>query len=166
MREETRRILLEAAVIVLLGVVVGLSFNFRLVMNVFRGHDVISQMPASKSPGIESRYPDPVDLQDVRELAREGAVVIDARPEDLFAAGRLPGARSLPLEEVKGRIGGFRRDFPLTTTLVIYCSGYGCPDSFDLAMRLLREGYRDVRVFEGGFAEWRDAGLPVAKGAP
>lgn len=166
MREETRRILLEAAVILILGVVVGLSFNFRLVINAFRGHDAISQTPASPSAGTESRYPAPVDLQEVRELAREGAVLVDARTEELFAAGHIPGARSLPLGEVKVRIGEFRREFPLTMTLVTYCSGYGCPDSFDLAMRLLREGYRDVRVFEGGFPEWRDAGFPLAKGAP
>jgi 3-mercaptopyruvate sulfurtransferase SseA len=48
--------------------------------------------------------------------------------------------------------------------LVLYCSGYGCPDSFDLGIILLAEGYRDVRVFEGGFPEWADAGLPVERG--
>jgi rhodanese-related sulfurtransferase len=45
---------------------------------------------------------------------------------------------------------------------VTYCSGFGCPDSFDLGMRLIETGYRDVRVFEGGYPEWRDAGLAVA----
>jgi 3-mercaptopyruvate sulfurtransferase SseA len=29
-------------------------------------------------------------------------------------------------------------------------------------MRLIETGYRDVRVFEGGYPEWRDAGLAVA----
>ena len=53
----------------------------------------------------------------------------------------------------------------MTTRLVVYCSGYGCPDSFDLAMRLLAAGYRDVLVFEGGFPAWQDAGLPVMTGA-
>jgi rhodanese-related sulfurtransferase len=48
--------------------------------------------------------------------------------------------------------------------LVIYCNGYGCPDSFDLGLRLIEAGYRDVRVFEGGLPEWRDAGLPVIEG--
>jgi 3-mercaptopyruvate sulfurtransferase SseA len=31
-------------------------------------------------------------------------------------------------------------------------------------MLLLRAGYRDVRVFEGGLPQWRDAGLPVEAG--
>jgi len=51
-------------------------------------------------------------------------------------------------------------------TLMLYCSGFGCPDSFDLGERLLAEGYLDVRVYEGGFPEWRDAGLPVEKETP
>ena len=50
--------------------------------------------------------------------------------------------------------------------MILYCSGYGCPDSFDLGQILLEEGFRDVRVYEGGMPEWRDQGLPVEKGAP
>jgi rhodanese-related sulfurtransferase len=164
--EETRRILLEAAIIFFLGAVIGLSFNFRLVMNAFSGTGGVSEVSVNPVTGAESRYPVPVDLQTIRELAGEGVVLVDARPAELYAQGHLPDARSLPLGEVDARIGDFRRQYPPSTTLVTYCSGYGCTDSFDLAERLLREGYRDVRVFEGGFPEWRDTGLPVAKGAP
>ena len=46
--------------------------------------------------------------------------------------------------------------------IITYCSGFGCPDSFDLGVLLIELGYQDVRVFEGGYPEWRDAGLPVA----
>jgi rhodanese-related sulfurtransferase len=46
--------------------------------------------------------------------------------------------------------------------IITYCSGFGCPDSFDLGMTLIDVGYLDVLVFEGGFPEWRDAGLPIA----
>ena len=47
-------------------------------------------------------------------------------------------------------------------TVIAYCSGFGCPDSFDLGVLLIESGYQDVRVFEGGYPEWRDAGLAVA----
>ncbi len=58
----------------------------------------------------------------------------------------------------------FQRTIPAGRTLITFCSGYGCPDSFDLAVLLQQAGYRDVRVFEGGFPQWRDAGLPVEAG--
>ncbi len=53
-----------------------------------------------------------------------------------------------------------RREQPL----VVYCSGYDCHDSRDLATRLLAAGYRTVYVFEGGYPEWRDAGYPTREG--
>lgn len=162
---EFSRILLEAAVVLALGVLLGLALNYRLVLNVLEGK---AAAPAALSPTREEEalYPAPVELAEVRELADRGAVLVDARAREIYLEGHLPGARSLPLGDVEELIGSFRNEVSSDAVLVTYCSGYGCPDSFDLAVRLLREGYRDVRVFEGGFPEWRDAGLPVAEGAP
>jgi rhodanese-related sulfurtransferase len=53
---------------------------------------------------------------------------------------------------------------PEDRPLITYCNGYGCPDSYDLAVLLLEAGYRRVWVFEGGFPAWRDAGLPAKRG--
>jgi rhodanese-related sulfurtransferase len=113
-----------------------------------------------------SLLPQPVLLAEVRELVNSGAVPVDARDGALFSDGHLPGAVSLPLGEVESRLAGFRQQVAEGKTLVAYCNGYGCPDSFDLGQLLIKAGYRDVRVFEGGFPEWRDAGLPVLKGQP
>lgn len=162
MSTETRRILLEAAVIFILGVVVGLSFNYRLVMNAFSGRTPVP--PTVESPGPGARFPLPAALQEVQQLIGEGAVLVDARAPELYREGRLPGARSLPLGEVESLLDSFREAVPVDAVVIAYCSGFGCPDSFDLGVRLLAEGYRDVRVFEGGFPEWRDAGLPVERG--
>lgn len=161
MTAETRRILLEASVIVLLGVVLGLSFNGRLLLNVFSGRP---PQPADAQPG--TLYPVPVPLAEVRELAAEGAVLVDARAAELYAEGHLPGARSLPLAEMDEQLAAFRQTVPADAVVITYCNGYGCPDSFDQGVRLLQSGWRDVRVFEGGYPEWRDAGLPLEQGAP
>ena len=162
MTAETRRILLEAAVIILLGGVLGLSFNGRLLMNVFSG-----QLPPTKVEfAPQSLYPFPADLGEVRDLLAAGAILVDARTAELYADGHLPGARSLPLGEMDAQLEAFRQEVPTDAVIITYCSGYGCPDSFDQGMRLLAEGWRDVRVFEGGYPDWRDAGLPVEGGAP
>ena len=141
-RSETRRILLEAAVIVLLGAVLGLSFNYRLVMNAFSGR---APLPPAETAPTQAPFPLPASLAQVQELAAAGAVLIDARAPELYAEGHLPGARSLPLEALTAGVAALRRDVPTEAVLVTYCSGFGCPDSFDLGVALLQSGWREVR---------------------
>lgn len=155
------RTFFEALLLAVLGLLLGLLVNHRLVLAASSGH--LTQVPAAQA--LQSHLPQPVLLDEVRELLRSGALPVDARDTSLYADGHLPGALSLPLGEVETGLPHFRQRVASARTLVIYCNGYGCPDSFDLGMRLLSEGFSDVRVFEGGFPEWRDAGLTVATGA-
>ncbi|BCR06053.1 sulfurtransferase [Desulfuromonas versatilis] len=171
MSAEFRRIALEAVVIFVLGVVLGLSFNTQLVMDAFSGKvkaplRLVQEPPADEGNPNALRFPIPVELAQVRELLAGGAIAVDARAWEVYLEGHLPGAWSLPLGEVDSALAGFAAKVPRDAVLVIYCSGFGCPDSFDLGVRLLTEGYEDVRVYEGGFPEWRDAGLNVEKGEP
>lgn len=156
------RTLLDAILIAALGATIGLAVNHRLVGDAFSGR---LAAPAAVAATPAARLPQPVLLAEVRELAATGAVPVDARDAALYAEGHLPGAISLPLGEADARLAGFRAQVDVRRTLVLYCNGYGCPDSFDLGLQLIKAGYQDVRVFEGGFPEWRDAGLPVEKGA-
>jgi rhodanese-related sulfurtransferase len=157
----SRRNLLDAALIAVLGAALGLAVNHRLVSDAFTGR------LSSPDPVVEqsnTRLPQPVLLAEVRELIATGALLVDARDGALYADGHLSGAIRLPLGEVEALLEDFRGKVDPARTLILYCSGYGCPDSFDLGLRLIADGYRDVRVFEGGFPEWRDAALPVDKG--
>lgn len=154
------RTLLQSAVIAALGLLVGLMINHRLVLDAFRGR---LAPPATAVQTAAGQLPQPVLLAEVRDLLDSGARPVDARDAAQFADGHLPGAISLPLGEFNAQLDGFRRQVAADETLVLYCSGYGCPDSFDLGLLLIATGYLDVRVFEGGLPEWRDAGLPVAK---
>lgn len=156
-----QRNLIEVALIAALGVLAGLAVNHRTVLDAFAGK---LAAPAPAAAAEERRLPQPVLLAESRELAGTGALLVDARDGALYADGHLPGARSLPFGEAEALLPEFRAQVAADRTLVLYCSGYGCPDSFDLGLLLLAEGYRDVRVFEGGFPEWRDAGLPVEGG--
>lgn len=161
------RILLEALVIVALGVVIGLSANLGLIHKVLLGEPPgdVQQSEAQVATQTETAYPQPVDLASVQHLTDTGqALLIDARIKELFSEGHLPKARPLPLDEIDRLLTTFQQDVPLETTLIVYCNGYGCPDSFDLALLLINAGYRDVRVFEGGVPEWQDAGLPIIQG--
>jgi rhodanese-related sulfurtransferase len=162
---ELPRILLEAVVILCFSILIGLTIHFQLVRDVLTGK--LAVPPTSRpvdSALTPASYPEPVDLQTVRDKIAAGALPVDARIEALYLEGHLAGSVSLPLDEIDSRLPEFRRLHPPQTPLIVYCNGYGCPDSFDLAVRLLQAGYLKVMVFEGGYPEWQAAGLPIEGG--
>jgi rhodanese-related sulfurtransferase len=155
-----RRLLLETLVICAVAMAVGLSMNYRMVLNAFTGKTVAA-LPIKTAQVAVAEFPDPIELVEVQELIAAGALLIDARHADDYLEAHLEGAISLPLGQVEQLLEGFRKDVPVDRVLIAYCNGFGCPDSFDLGVTLLEKGYQQVRVFEGGFPEWRDAGLPI-----
>jgi rhodanese-related sulfurtransferase len=86
-------------------------------------------------------------------------VVIDVRPSAEYAAGHIPGALSVPPEEVAARL----RRLPRDSDVVAYCRGPFCVYADD-AVRQLRRRKVKARRLEDGFPEWRKARLPVAVG--
>lgn len=150
----------EALLLLVCGLLLGLMVNHRLVLAASSGRVAA---PVKVVESQQAHLPQPALLAEVRDLVGSGALPVDARDATLYAEAHLPGALSLPLGEVETLLPQFRQR-AAARTLVVYCNGYGCPDSFDLGVRLLAEGFADVRVFEGGLPEWRDAGLPVATG--
>jgi rhodanese-related sulfurtransferase len=98
----------------------------------------------------------PVATIDELEAARlRGCRIIDVREPHEYRAGHVPGARSLPVEQVPLHLGGLRRRRPL---YLICESGNR---SQRVAEYLARHGY-DARTVVGGTSAWRQAGRPVA----
>jgi rhodanese-related sulfurtransferase/DNA-binding transcriptional ArsR family regulator len=98
-----------------------------------------------------------VDRRSILRQAQKGEVtVIDVRPEEEFAAGHLPYARSLPLAELKKRL----KQLPKDKLVVAYCRGPFCMMAQDAVALLQKRGYR-ARYLGDGVAEWRAHGLPV-----
>ena len=155
-----RRLLLETVVICAVAMAVGLSLNYQMVMNAFTGKTV-APAPIKTATVEVSEFPDPIEIDEVQEQIAAGALLVDARSGEDYREAHLEGAVSLPLGEVDQQLESFRKDVPLDRVIIAYCNGFGCPDSFDLGVLLLQAGYQQVRVFEGGFPEWRDAGLPI-----
>ncbi|KIH76199.1 Rhodanese-related sulfurtransferase [Geoalkalibacter ferrihydriticus] len=160
--DEKLRIVFEAVIILSLGVVIGLSINYRLIFNAFSGKVVAPVVQHVPDQPVMA-YPQPIGLAEVIAAREAGAVLVDARIFEVYRDGHIAGAISLPLADVEAHLEDFRARVAPDRQLILYCSGYGCPDSFDLGLRLIDEGYRDVWSYEGGMPEWRAAGLPVEK---
>ena len=99
-----------------------------------------------------------VGRDELLDRVRSGrATVIDVRPAEEYAAGHIPGAVSIPLDELTDRLA----ELPADQEIVAYCRGAYCVLSHD-AVRLLTERGLTARRLTDGMLEWRLAELPVA----
>jgi hydroxyacylglutathione hydrolase len=110
----------------------------------------------------DGRTLDAVPQMTVSELApklRDGEVrVVDVRGANEWDAGHVPGAPNLPLATLSARLSEVPRDRPV----VVQCQS-GARSA--IAASLLRaNGVERIVNLRGGFAAWRDAGLPVEVG--
>ena len=103
----------------------------------------------------------PVDRKTLMAKAKSGdVIVIDVRPQEEFEAGHFPGARSLPLDQLKKTL----KSLPKNKTIVAYCRGPYCLMAEDAVAILLQKGFRATRLREG-VSEWIAAGMPIEKNA-
>jgi rhodanese-related sulfurtransferase len=103
---------------------------------------------------------EPVDKRRLLQRVRAGEVtVLDVRPAEEYRAGHIPGAVSLPLAELKRRLGSL----PKRREIMAYCRGPYCVLAPEAVKLLRARGYHAVALGDG-VAEWRARGLPVAAG--
>ncbi len=103
---------------------------------------------------------DPLELLSRDELVarmKSGEVVLlDVRPGPEYRAGHIPGALSIPVDELDASLA----TLPHGKIVVAYCRGPYCMLSLDAVRGLRANGFAAVRL-EDGFPEWKAAGLPV-----
>ena len=94
---------------------------------------------------------DAVDPAGARELVAQGALLVDVREAWEWAAGRAPGARHMPLDQLPGRLGELPRD----CKVVVVCrSG----NRSARATRMLRVAGVDAVNLDGGLRAWSASG--------
>ena len=89
-------------------------------------------------------------------MARGDTLLLDVRPAEEFSAGHLPGAISIPLEELPDRLP----QLPIDTLIVTYCRGPLCVYADEALAQIVASGRRGARL-EEGVAEWQLAGYPL-----
>jgi rhodanese-related sulfurtransferase/predicted transcriptional regulator len=100
-----------------------------------------------------------ITRDDLRTRLRDGdVVVVDVRPEAEFAAGHIRGAVSIPIADLRARLG----DIPDGAEVVAYCRGPYCVYADEAVRVLAKKGVAAARL-EDGFPEWAAARLPVAR---
>jgi rhodanese-related sulfurtransferase len=152
----------QGAAIILLAVVIALGVNY------FRqgGLPLLGgRAPASTGPQTSAEWAEPtISLEEARALFyTDGAVFIDARPEELYRSGHIRGAIDLPPEALDRPLPDSVARLPQDSLIIVYCDGEECPLSKEAAMQLSAMGYSNVQVLLNGWTVWKDAGLPTEK---
>jgi rhodanese-related sulfurtransferase len=93
----------------------------------------------------------------LRRLATGDVTLVDVRPGEEYTAGHIPGAMSIPVDELAGRLA----ELPAGATIVAYCRGSYCVMAHEAVRILTAEGLSAARLSDG-MLEWRLAELPVA----
>src|SRR5690606_6133833 len=87
-----------------------------------------------------------------------GAVAVDVREPDEWAAGHLEGSLHVPLSELAGRLGELPADVPL----VFVCRSGSRSEV--AAYAIARTGRENVCNLAGGLRDWAASGRPLAPG--
>jgi protein-disulfide isomerase/uncharacterized membrane protein/rhodanese-related sulfurtransferase len=111
---------------------------------------------AKKQPAL-------IDTRELRSLLAGDPrlLFVDVRPASDYAAGRIPGAISLPADEIDRRWSTLPKD----RTIVLYESGRSsgdiCAASRTAGRSLLEHGFpsSQVKVYRDGLAGWEGAGI-------
>jgi rhodanese-related sulfurtransferase len=101
-----------------------------------------------------------VSPQDLIRLQNQGALVIDLRKPDEFAAGHIGGARRMDSAEML-TAGDTLKKFK-EKSVVVYCESGSVGAS--AARVLAGQGFKQAFNLRGGLAGWRGENLPLAQG--
>ena len=102
-----------------------------------------------------------ISPQDAIRLMNRGAVVIDLRPADQYAAGHLSGARRMDGEQILKANDTLKKY--KQKALIVYDESGSLSTS--AARQLKAQGFEHAFNLRGGLAAWRSDNLPLEKGS-
>jgi rhodanese-related sulfurtransferase len=76
-----------------------------------------------------------------------------------FKGEMIPGSRRVPLDTIGREVS--KTQSPKGEEIIVYCGGPKCPQSLQAAQKLMDLGYTNVRAYEGGLEEWKNAGNKI-----
>jgi rhodanese-related sulfurtransferase len=117
----------------------------------------------------EGWYKNIVDTEFVKRYVdippRKDVILIDARPAARqYDPGHLPGAINIPDSQFDKMTNLLPADKKML--VIVYCGGVECMLSHNVARKMEKLGYTNIKVYADGSPAWSKAGLPLAVGTP
>lgn len=109
------------------------------------------------------------DLKNMTRRRERGYVIVDARDITSYYKGHIPGACSL----YDGEMNAIAKSLDKGADIIVYGPGQATPSpkmedrlAGDAAMKLASLGFKNVRVLNGGYEAWANAGNRVDTSNP
>ena len=111
--------------------------------------------PMEPVPGVRT-----IGELELVELTAAGAALIDTRVPDSRSGTTIPGAVSIPHDQIAERQDELDRD----RTSVLFCNGPQCPQTPDALRSLLAAGHPapSLAYYRGGLHDWVSLAMPTA----
>lgn len=192
-RVGARAVVLEAAVVLAGGLLVGLLANFVSPQGLKLGRDyfpkatvpVVATTTAQASPTsapvgtnavlvrLRERGLQPLEHAAVLALFhdprrnQELILFVDVRNDELYQASHIPGAHLFDYYRPEPYLPEVLSACTMAEKIIVYCGGGDCEDSEFATVLLGQAGVPRERIFiyPGGFTEWSAKGLPLELGA-
>ncbi len=157
------RHLLRKTLLTTLAAALPMALPFALPPSVGLGGDALAQ--ASQLQPKEGWYRNLVDTDFVKPYVeippRKDVTLIDARPAARqYDPGHLPGAINVPDSKFDQMTNLLPAD--KAKLVIVYCGGLECMLSHNVAHKLEKLGYSNIKVYPEGNPEWAKRGLPLA----
>jgi rhodanese-related sulfurtransferase len=98
-----------------------------------------------------------ITAAEAKRLVDNGALLVDIRETNEYAAENIPGARNAPLSRISGECLGEG-----APAVVFHCKS-GARTRMN-AMALANCADAEAYILDGGIEAWKAAGLPVKRG--
>jgi rhodanese-related sulfurtransferase len=143
----------EAFLLIAAAIVLGFAYTFVTKQGFFSGK---TPSPSPTTPNLEM-----ISLEKAKGLYEsQDALFIDARHDFEYKMGHIHGAINIAVKEINtSRIR--LESTPKEKMLIIYCDGVECNSSIELAVKLMELKFTNVKIFFGGWQEWKANNLPI-----
>jgi rhodanese-related sulfurtransferase len=148
-----RQPILEALLLIIAAAVLGFAYTYVTKQGLF----------SKEKPGIPatSAKLEMISLDKAKELYEShDALFIDSRHEFEYKMGHIHGSINIALNKIDTDHVQLE-SIPKEKMLVIYCDGVECNSSIELAVKLLDLKYTNVKIFFGGWQEWKKNNYPI-----
>lgn len=95
-----------------------------------------------------------ISEREVHKLLDSDTVFIDARFARDYKAGHLDGAISVSVDANDVELQKATAKISKDSRIVIYCQSAGCKFAEKVAIKLQNDGYSNISIYKGGWADW------------
>ena len=152
----------QICVFVFISLIISVSSNFlrsdtiSFISRDLNRVDSLDELNSSNDQGIKE-----VSLKIVKELFEKNILFVDARAEEHYLNGHIPGA--ICSDNFDSLLVGIESKINNDSFFVVYCSDDECGSSEELSYQLLDEGFTNIYLFKGGWKQWIENKMAIEK---